>query len=224
MVSGPESSDDHSQNSGSGQAAKRIAVLLSIDMAMVLGALACQDVRNGIGGFLKGAATYLHIPIGIWMGVILGKSYNKKNVLAVYWISVGAPFVLFIVPYMVIPFHLLFPFGVVPTSIFIQWSILIGILSKRYTKGRWPLLVAILFAIGGALLILANLSFETTEFGPLGMLFMNMLASPVLLVIPALIRFPSSEKIQVYVEKLQYTVYAFLGFSWIVYWVRAFAS
>jgi hypothetical protein len=222
MISEPENNGDNSQPAGFGKSAKQIAILLLIDMAMIVGALACHDIKS-IGKLIPLSAAYLHTPIGIWIGIIVTKSYQKKWIVATYWFSVVVPPISFIAPYVFIPLHMFFPFGLVPTSIFIQWSILLGILSKQFTKGRWPLMIAILFAIGGVILTLINLTFRTTEFGPLGMLFVNIFASPVFLIMPALIRIPACNEIKVYVARLQYVTYGFTFLSWIVFGIRVYS-
>ncbi len=222
MVSEPENNNGNLQSAGFGENAKQIAFLLSIDIAIIIGALFCIDVRNNIGKIVQWSAICLHTPIGIWIGIIMAKSYKKKWIIAAYWFSVVVPPASFVAPYVLSPLRMLFPFGLVPTAIFIQWSILIALLSKRFTKGRWPLPVAILFTICGVIFIVFNLSFKTTEFGPLGMLFGNILASPFFLILPALIRIPADNEIKDYIVRMQYITYGFVLFAWIIFGVRIF--
>jgi hypothetical protein len=220
MTSARENSDIDPRSAEFAKSAKKIAVLLSIDIALIVAAAVFQGSRSGIGRIALWSAFSLHTPIGIWIGIIITKSYRNKWVLAAYWFSVIAPPVSPLAPFIFIPLHMLFPFGPLPTGIFIQWSILIAILSGRFGKGRWPLPVAVLFAICAAILIFMNLSFETTEFGPLGMMFGNMFASSFFLILPALIRIPAADGIKVYMARLQYVTYGLVAFAWIVFGIR----
>jgi hypothetical protein len=222
MISEPVNNNGNLQSAGFGENAKQIAVLLSIDIVIIIGALLCRDLRNDIGRIVQWSAICLHTPIGIWIGIIMAKSYHKKWTVALYWISVVIPFASFLAPYALRPLRMLFPLGLLPGSIFIQWSILLAILSKRFTKGRWPFPVAILFAISAVILIMFNLSFKTTEFGPLSMFFGNIFASPFFIILPALIRIPANDEIKVYIVKLQYITYVFFILAWVIFGIRVF--
>jgi hypothetical protein len=64
------------------------------------------------------------------------------------------------------------------------------------------------------------MSFATTEFGPLGMLFANMLATPFFIFLPALLRVSAQENIKFYIIKLQKVTYGLTVLAWIVFGLR----
>lgn len=99
-------------------------------------------------------------------------------------------------------------------------ALLLAVLSRRATRGRWPLPAAALLAAAAGALLLVILSFKTTEFGPLGMLFVNLFAAPPLLVLPALVRVAAAGKIKPRVARLQYAAYGLVAVAWIAFAIR----
>ncbi|SLM30930.1 membrane hypothetical protein [Desulfamplus magnetovallimortis] len=217
-----ENSNANEQHSDLGKNARQIAILLSIDILLIIGALLYQGDRGDIGKIVHWSAIWLHTPIGIWIGIIIKKMNLKRYTVIVYWISVVVPFFLFVEPFALRPFYIFFPFGILPTSIVLQWLILLAVISKYFSKGTWPLPVAILFTIFGMFLVGFNLSFKTTEFGPLGMLFGNILVSPFFLALPALITIPANDKIKKDTVRLQKVTYIFTILAWIIFVIKAF--
>ncbi len=87
----------------------------------------------------------------------------------------------------------------------------------------WPV-YGMLFLLAGALLLLGlQYGFQTTEFGPLGMLFVNIAASMLLIVIPFPLRFLACDEARLLVARLQYCLYLLLVLIWLVFLFRASA-
>ena len=217
----PEPEDNSRQHPGGfGRNSKLTAILLAIDIALVLGAILCRDFRNDSGKILQSLALFLHTPIGIWIGLQITGSYRKTVIAAVYWISVVLPPASFLAPQALGPLRMAFPFGLLPSTILIQWLITAALLSRNFSRRRWPLWLSIIFVVCGAALVVINSSFETTEFGPLGMLFVNMLATPFFILLPALVRITAHEDIRFYIVKLQQITYGLTVLAWIIFGLR----
>lgn len=219
MTSEPEDSSRRPPPAFGGKE-KQVAILLAIDIGIIVGALLCQDFRNDTGKILQSLGVFLHTPIGIWIGIKMAGSFRNRIVAVLYWISVFLPPASFLAPQALGPIRILFPFGLLPTALLVQWLIVIALLSRNFSKGRWPLWASIFFVICGVALVVVNMSFETTEFGPLGMLFANMLATPFFIFLPALLRIAAHEDIKFYIIKLQQVTYGLTVLAWIVFGLR----
>lgn len=161
--------------------------------------------------------------MSIWIGIILPKSHIKKWILITYWLSIAIPVFATITPSFIFkPLQLIFPFGLPSSCIFYQWIIIIFMLSKQFTKGKWPLPISMFLSLASFAVVFLNMFFSTEEFGPLGMLFVNMFTTPLFLIVPGLLRIPANIEIIHLVKKLQYVIYTCIVFQWIVFTLRTF--
>ena len=197
---------------------KQIAALLTIDIGLTAAAV---FMEGPIGRLIQYNHPNFHIFIMALIGILIFKIHDKKPITILHWALLALSLASRIAPQVLTPLRVLTPFSPAATLFLLQWLVISFMLLKKLTRGRWPLPFGILFLLAGLFFIGANLSFKTTEFGPLGMLFANMFATPPLLLMPALFRIPAGPEIKRAMAGLQYTTYACVVLSWIIFLMRS---
>ncbi|RME33555.1 MAG: hypothetical protein D6786_07345 [Gammaproteobacteria bacterium] len=222
--------DSGSRCNGRADTARYVALLLIADIAVVTTAFVGRHYAGEYARILFWPAYYLHLPIAIGIGLLLGKIRRNKWILGIYWLStalVAVPVLLSLLhmryPSALYPLlGLLFPFGLYKTATAVQWLLVIAILCAPTGQGRWPLHAARLLALCGAGLALFNLGFVKEDFGDLAALFINLGATPVLLLLPALARITSGGEIRQRVATMQYLTYGLVALAWVLYAARTY--
>ena len=199
---------------------RRISWLLLLDILLVVSGSLYNLPDSRFLKTVLGLLLVLHLPVILLTGYLLTRIYRNRLVLALYWIAVASPLLSIIPPLGLFAMFLSVPFGPYASTTFVPWLITAAVLGQHYGKGRWPLPLSALILVGVCTFLIYNLIFKTTEFGPLGMLFVNMFATPFFLILPALLRIPAQDTVKRYVVGVQYTVYGLTALFWVVFLLR----
>ncbi|MDJ0624248.1 MAG: hypothetical protein QNJ17_14875 [Desulfocapsaceae bacterium] len=178
----------------------------------------------------------IHCFIVVWVGLLLNwisrvKERDSRFLLTLYW-------VIFLLTILT------------PGFIFMALWIIAAIIIKkepagdglrnheeqidRQVKGpsqmmqavpgsTWPLYVAVVFALASFALVIIMLGFDPSEFGGLGMLFVAIIATPFLLLIPGLLRIPAAREVKKSMVFAQCITYFMVALSWLILVLRASA-
>ena len=187
-----------------------------------------------IAGVIFAAHCFLIVWIGLllrWIGLVTGA--DVRNGLVLFWGS----FVLS-----------LFSMGVFVLALWIIAALVIkkarricqvGVVSDGREETReqyykkdlpgdnrtipgsvWPLFVSLLFVIASITQAIIALGSDLREFGALGIFFVFIFSTPVLLLIPALLRIPAATGVKKSVILAQYMTYFMVIASWLIFFLR----